>query len=165
MIGLANKTRLILIQKIIYGWLKQDKRNKIKVYIDEAQETITPFIDHVYGPLTQDDKNRVHPILIDAHLDSILENKKYIKYFGDKIKHYENTQDLSKYIFMCSMPFIPMDWKTNNDILASYEKDNTLINKDDYILWIGPYKRSEQEKQSYDIINRVPDLVILLISP
>jgi hypothetical protein len=163
--GLSNKTRLNLLKKIISGWLAYNHLNRVKVYCDEAQKTITPFIDHIYSQLKDNEKANVTPILIDAHLgDILLENKKYKKHFGDKIKHYQNTKDLTEYLFMASMPFVNMEWQNNADILNSITNGHINIQQNDYILWPLSFKKVDQCDEAVKIIEAIPSACLLLVN-
>jgi hypothetical protein len=162
--GLANKTRLEIIKKIIEGWLGQNKLHIVKVYCDEAQKTFPPFMKNVYTQLKKEILNKIHPILIDAHVQGIISDPLYKQYFNGRIYKLKNDYDLSNYLFMRSMPFIDMNWQTNEDILASYTNQQLEVNTKDYILWPLPFIKVNQCEEARNMVKIIPNSSVLLIN-
>jgi hypothetical protein len=162
--ALANKSRTTVAKDIIKGWLGLNKRNIARIYIDEAQKTISTIILHLYRLLNKDEKNRVQLILIDAHIKAILENKDFKREFGLGLNKRENEYNLSDYLFLSSMPIIKSTWKTTDDILESYKDGSLEINIDDYVLWPLPFKKIDQHKDATAIIQTINDTCLLLIN-
>ncbi len=162
--GLANPTRLKIIKNIIIQWLSHNKCNIVKVYCDEAQKTFPLFMKHVYTKLHQEILCKVYPILIDAHAEGIISDPMYKKHFNGMINKLENKYDLSNYLFMSSMPFVNMDWRKSDDILASYVNGNLDITIKDYILWPLSYKKVNQYDFASIIVSTIPNTCVLIIN-
>jgi len=162
--GLANKTRLIIIQKIIKGWLSLNKLHSVKVYCDEAQKTFPLFMRHIYTQLKKEILNKIYPILIDAHVEGIISDPLYKKNFNGRINKLKNEYDLSNYLFMRSMPFNNMEWRTTEDILASYINGQLEINTKDYILCPLPWMKFDQYKEARNMVKTIPNSCVLLIN-
>ena len=162
--GLANKTRLEIIKNIILRWLTHSKCYIVKIYCDEAQKTFPLFIKHIYSQLKKDVLSKVYPILIDAHVEGIITAPIYKKYFKGRINKLENQFDLTQYLFMSSFKFEHMEWRNNDDILASYTNEKLIVDTKDYILWPLSYKKQEQYDAASNIVNTIPNSTVLIIN-
>ena len=162
--ALANKTRLKVCKDIISGWLKSNKRNAVRFYLDEAQKTISLVLNYVYKLLDNEEKSRFHLILIDAHLEGILENKDFKREFIMGVNKLPNAHDLSNYLFMSSFDLVDMNWKTTQDVLDSYTSGAFEINKGEYILWPLPYRKIDQYSDALAIVNAIKNSCLLLIN-
>ena len=171
-ISLCNKVRLTVIKNIIIKWMITNLNHKVKLYLDEAGDTKTfnAFINHIWMHLEISIKWRlsnVFPILIDAHSEALLNNKKFGKYFptcGGTIHKLKNEGDLSNYMFMSSMTYIPFEWNNTQDILESIKGGSVEINYNDYILWPFPKVKQKQYEDAEDISYTIENSCTLVLN-
>lgn len=169
-ISIVHKVRLEIIRQIIVKWVTYNHNRKVKIYLDEAGDpkTMNAFIKHIWSNLEEDLKRRltnVFPIFIDAHSETLLNNRNFVKYFPRKTVHkLKNKYDLDNYMFMSSMTYISHEWNDTNDILESIAKDEIHIDHNEYILWPLPKVKNNQYQDAEDICSSIDNICVLVLN-
>lgn len=159
-IALANKTRMQVVKNIIIKWIKRNPLNKVKIYLDEAADskTMNCFINHVWKDLEENigSLTNIFPIFIDAHTKALLNNKNFINYFpSETIYKLENKYNLTNYMFISSMNYIPHEFNDSSDILNAIHQELIVIKQNDYILWPLPKVKAYQYEDAQEIIYNI----------
>ena len=159
-ISLSNPTRLKVLCVIIQRWLELDQRNKVLISLDEADKAFRAFNKYIISVIGEENirNGRINTHFVSASCEDLTRQVKRI-YKGFTIS--ERTKNLDNYISIMDIPWNHKEWETYEDILNDYNRDNCLVDVNDYIFWPLDFRNDSQFQACEEIIEQI-DCTILL---